>query len=217
MTPLLSPLTVRALPLLVLLCTGCCWLGRQPDTSLVMAVMPSEISPTDRLGLEAALRDYLARVGASATNGPTIQIVNAQSVLAWAAKIQLKQCPPNLVQEALLLFDWCDRAGSRHVSLAVCSSWGGEWIHRTWEIHSTGNLAACEDRESRPSADQIADFIRRSNFGFNEYTPREVVGVLSVRSSTTNSSVLRALRGISQEEKLRRLDDFINTGRHSPR
>jgi len=129
----------------------------------------------------------------------------SEDVVAWSVKANIVDFPPGVYQEAVVVVDWIDETNRNHVSLAYCKSWGAADFRRIWEVsfYPPGN--ALKDLDSKPSPKDIAEFIRSSNFGYNECTPRdetEIWRVVSYRKDPTIVDVLQ--RGIPSKERNKR-------------
>ena len=124
-------------------------------------------------------------------------------------KADLGDFPPGLDQEAIFMMTWTDETNGTRVTLANFTAWGGEWVRRIWNIDGSSVGKKVEDKQTTPTASQIAAFIHQSNFGYNEYQPRNVVAIWMVESYTNEPVILNALHGISDKERSRRFSNAM--------
>jgi hypothetical protein len=198
--PLLSALGISTLMAFLSVETGCMSVPRN-----------KVIEESPRLTLEKRLFPNFFEFGDAFSHyfEKRLKIIQNEKVIAWAVKGNVLQFPTGLKQEAIVMVNWIDETNGAHVSLAYCTSWGGGgWDQRTWNVYGFIAGKRLEDWDSTPSSSQIADFIRATNFGYNEYLPREALETWRVESYTNEPTILNALHGISDKERSRR---FSNT------
>jgi hypothetical protein len=202
--PLISALGISLLVALLCIETGC---ASAPKNRVI------EKSPW--LTSQKMFFPNYFEFGDALTNyfGNRVKLIQDEQVIAWAVKANVLDFPPGVHQEAIVMMTWTDETNGPHVTMAYFMTWGGEWVQRIWSIYYGAVGKRVEDRQTTPTASQIAAFIHETNFGYNEYQPRNCVEIWEVESYTNEPAILNALHGISDKERSRR---FSNTMERLP-
>lgn len=133
-------------------------------------------------------------------------------VVAWSVKLDHMDCPPRLSEEAIVLI--CSSAQGRS------NSWALGYVGR---MHSAGSMARLWSPfdyphplsnvitfESRPVDEQVASFVRSTNFGFNDFYPdRKVLEVVLYHNSRVIEHALKT--GLSDAEKRARHQTYLKS------
>lgn len=176
-----------------------CLIGaRQLHATNQVAILTN--SPPGLVRLSTNLTEF-AEAALSAGEAKQARGVN---LIAWAAKSSDLAFPPQVSEEAIVLVNWTDSGGTNRWCLArvLCASTTSE--KRSW-IRGSGFPGVPSEKEwnLKPSDEEIAAFIKSTNFGYNECDPD--VRVLRVVAYREAASIVQALKeGVSDSEKSER-------------
>lgn len=133
-------------------------------------------------------------------------------VIGWCIKIDSKDCPPRLFEEAVVLIKCSGKGLTNAWALAhVGRMPGGGARASLWSIFPYPRpIANFRNLPDRPSDQQIASFIHNTNFGYNDfYLDRVILDVVLFHESKVIEMELRS--GLSETDKQARHAAYLKS------
>jgi hypothetical protein len=138
--------------------------------------------------------------------------LNRSKVVAWCVKADHLDYPPRLFEEAIVMINGVAPGRTNSWALAYLGRMpAGGVIARSWSLFDHPRpLLNFSTFSAKPSDDEIASFIKATNFGHNDfYSDRLVLDVVLYHSSAVVQTALSD--GLPENEKRTRHSAYLKS------